>query len=147
MRTSADRIRHTLLFEIIGLATCTPLAAWILDKGFARIGALSIVLSLTAMSVNYVYNLVFDIALIRLGRPVNLRPTWMRVIHAILFEASLLIIAIPLVAWWLDMTLWLAFLTDIGFSLFFLVYAFVYNWAYDVVFPMPVEIAIEAMNE
>ena len=138
MRTSADRIRHTLLFEIIGLAICTPLASWILDKGFAQIGALSIMLSLAAMCVNYVFNLVFDLALVRLGRPVHLRPVRMRMLHAMLFETSLIIITLPMVAWWLDMTLWAAFLTDMGFALFFLIYAFVYNWAYDVVFPMPV---------
>lgn len=63
----------------------------------------------------------------------------MRVLHAALFEASLIIFTIPMVAWWLDMTLWAAFLTDLGFTLFFLVYAFVYNWVYDVVFPMPVK--------
>jgi uncharacterized membrane protein len=142
MRTTADRIRHTLLFEIIGLAICVPLAAWILDKGLAQIGALSIVLSLTAMWLNYVFNLIFDIALVRLGRPVNVRPVWMRVLHAMLFEASLLILTIPVVAWWLDMTLWTAFLTDIGFALFFLIYAFIYNWVYDVVFPMPVKSAV-----
>ena len=139
MRTTADRIRHSILFELIGLASCTPVAAWILDKGLVQIGALNIVLSMTAMCLNYVFNLVFDIALVRLGRPVNVRPPWMRVLHAILFEASLIIIAIPVVAWWLDMTLWAAFLTDIGFTLFFLVYAFVFNWAYDVIFPMPVD--------
>jgi uncharacterized membrane protein len=146
MRTSADRIRHTLLFELIGLAVCTPLAAWILDKDLVQIGSLSIALSLTAMCVNYVYNLVFDIALVRLGRPVHVRPVWMRVLHATLFETSLIILTIPMVAWWLDMTLWAAFLTDIGFTLFFILYAFVYNWAYDVVFPMPVNIAEIAVN-
>ncbi|MBW2172285.1 MAG: PACE efflux transporter [Deltaproteobacteria bacterium] len=139
MRTTADRIRHTLLFEMIGLAACAPLASWVLDKGLAQVGALSIVLSLTAMLLNYVFNLIFDTMLVRLGRPVNVRPTWMRVLHATLFEASLLILAVPVVAWWLDMTLWIAFLTDIGFALFFLIYAFVYNWVYDVVFPMPVQ--------
>ena len=138
MRTSADRIRHTLLFEIIGLAICTPLASWILDKGLAQIGALSIVLSVAAMCVNYVFNLVFDLALVRLGRPVNVRPVRMRMLHAMLFETSLIIFTLPMVAWWLDMPLWAAFLTDMGFALFFLIYAFVYNWAYDVVFPMPV---------
>ena len=137
MRTTADRIRHTLLFEIIGLAICVPLASWILDKGLVQIAALSIVLSLTAMCVNYIYNLLFDLTLVRLGRPVNVRPIWMRVIHAMLFEASLLFFTIPMVAWWLDMTLLTAFLTDMGFTLFFLIYAFVYNWVYDVVFPMP----------
>ena len=127
MRTTADRIRHTLLFEIIGLAICAPLASWILDKGLAQIGALSFVLSLTAMGLNYVFNLIFDIALVRLGRPVNVRPVWMRVLHAMLFEASLLILTVPVVAWWLGMTLWTAFLTDIGFALFFLYILFYQN--------------------
>lgn len=125
------------MFEIIGLVTCTPLASWILDKGLAQIGSLGIVLSLTAMCVNYVYNLIFDIALIRLGRPVNVRPPWLRGIHAILFETSLIILTVPIVAWWLGMTLFAAFLTDIGFTMFFLVYAFFYNWAYDTIFPIP----------
>ena len=142
MRTTADRIRHTVLFEIIGLATCTPLAAWILGKGLLQLGTLGITLSLTAMGLNYVYNLVFDITLVRMGRPVNVRPPWMRMLHAVLFEASLVVITIPMVAWWLDMTLWTAFLTDLGFTLFFLVYTFIYNWLYDIVFPMPVAQAV-----
>jgi uncharacterized membrane protein len=147
MRTTADRIRHTLLFEIIGLAICVPLASWILDKGLAQIGVLSIVLSLAAMWLNYVFNLIFDIALVQLGRPVNVRPVWMRVLHAMLFEASLLILTIPAVAWWLDMTLWTAFLTDMGFVLFFLIYTFIYNWVYDVVFPMPVQSAVSVEKD
>jgi uncharacterized membrane protein len=138
MRTSADRIRHSFLFELIGIAICTPLASWILNKGLAQIGALSIALSLAAMCVNYGFNLVFDLSLVRLGRPVNVRSVKLRMLHAVLFETSLTILTIPMIAWWLDMTLWAAFLTDIGFTLFFLIYGFVYNWAYDVVFPMPV---------
>lgn len=138
MRKTADRIRHSILFEIIGLATCTPLAAWILDKGMLHLGTLNVALSLTAMLMNYLYNLVFDLVLVRLGRPVNVRPVRMRVLHAILFEISLILITTPMVAWWLDMTLWIASLTDLRFTLYFLVYTFVYNWAYDVIFPMPV---------
>lgn len=137
MRTSADRVRHTILFEVIGVFVCTPLAAWILDRAIAQVGSLSIVLSLTAMGMNYVYNLLFDMALIRTGRPVNVRPAWLRAIHAILFEASLIILTVPMIAWWLEMPLLAAFLTDIGFTVFFLVYAFFYNWAYDTVFPIP----------
>lgn len=137
MRTSSDRLRHTLLFELFGLALCTPLASWILDKSLVQIGALSIALSLIAMCVNYNYNLIFDMVLVRMGRPVNKRPVWLRMFHSILFETCLIIISIPLVAWWLDMTLLVAFITDIGFTLFFLIYAFIFNWTYDVVYPMP----------
>ena len=146
MRTFVDRIRHTFLFEIIGIAICTPIASWVLNKGLIQIGVLSIVLSLSAMCLNYVFNLVFDLALIRLGKAVNVRPLWMRVLHAILFEASLMVLTIPMVAWWLGMTLWTAFFTDLGFTLFFIVYTFIYNWVYDVIFPMPAEITVEFRN-
>ncbi len=139
MRTTADRLRHTLCFEVIGLATCTPIAAWILNKGILHVGTLGIVLSLAAMLLNYIFNLLFDIALIRLGRPVHVRPVWMRMLHAFLFEFSLIFLTVPVVAWWLDMTLWQAFLTDMGFAIYFLIYAFVYNWVYDIVFPIPTE--------
>ncbi len=139
MRTQSDRLRHTILFELIGLITVTPLASWLLDKDMAKVGVMSLFLSLTAMVCNYVYNLFFDYALLKMGRPLNHRPPMLRVLHAIMFEASLLTIAVPFVAWWLDMTLWQAFIADIGFALFFLLYAYVFNWAYDVVFPIPVE--------
>lgn len=136
MRTTADRIRHTILFEVLGLAISAPLAALILDKSLTQVGSLSIMLSITAMSLNYIFNLYFDKTLVKLGRPVNVRPVRMRVLHAILFEGTMLVLSIPMVAWWLDVNLWTAFLADIGFSLFFLVYTFIYNWIYDVVFPV-----------
>lgn len=137
MRTSSDRIRHTLLFELLALVLVTPVASWILDKSLVQIGSLGIALSLIAMCVNYFYNLIFDIALVRMGWSVNQRPVWLRMFHAIFFETCLIILTIPMVAWWLDMTLLEAFITDIGFTLFFLIYAFIFNWAYDVIFPMP----------
>ncbi len=99
---------------------------------------MSITISVTAMVFNYLYNLVFDKILVALNKPVHVRPAWMRGLHAVLFELSLLTMTVPFVAWWLDMTLWNALIADIGFALFFLVYAFAYNWVYDIVFPMPV---------
>jgi uncharacterized membrane protein len=38
---------------------------------------------------------------------------------------------VPLAAWWLGISLWAAFLLDIGIVLFFLPYTFLYNLAYD----------------
>ncbi|NOR11176.1 MAG: PACE efflux transporter [Desulfovibrionaceae bacterium] len=138
MRTTTDRVRHSLLFELFGIAICTPLASLILGKSLALIGSLTITISIVAMGLNYLFNLCFDKAMVRLGQPVNLRPVWLRILHAISFEASLLFLTIPMVAWWLDMSLWAAFIADTGMVLFFLIYAFVFNWTYDTVFPMPV---------
>ena len=40
----------------------------------------------------------------------------------------------PLMAWYLGISLLHAFLMDVAFALFYVLYAFVFNWAYDCVF-------------
>ncbi|BCS89075.1 PACE efflux transporter [Pseudodesulfovibrio sediminis] len=146
MRTLADRLRHTILFELIGLLTCTPIASYILDRDIIKVGTMTIIVSLTAMVFNYLFNLGFDHLLVKLGRPVNVRPPWLRTIHAVSFEGSLILFTTPFVAWWLDMGLWAAFMTDIGFALFYLVYTYLFNWAYDILFPMPVQLALQEID-
>jgi uncharacterized membrane protein len=138
MRTTKDRVRHTILFEIFGIALCTPLASMLLGKSLISLVSMSIMISIIAMIINYLFNYWFDKTLIRLNKPLHVRPVKLRILHATLFEVTLLVVTVPLVAWWLDMSLLAAFFTDIGFSFFFLIYAFVYNWAYDTIFPIPV---------
>lgn len=136
MRTAKDRLRHTLLFETFGLTCSIPLGCVVLGRSPLDIGPLAVFLSMAAMTCNYVYNLLFDLALVRLGRSLSHRPPVLRVLHAVLFELSFLVLTIPVVAWWLNMTLWAAFLADLFFVAFFLVYAYLFNWGYDRVFPM-----------
>ncbi len=137
MRTVADRIRHMLLFEGIAIVIVTPVAMWITGDSLGRIGSLAIIMSLLAMAWNYLFNLGFDYWLLR-TRATTERSWLLRMAHALLFELGLVLAGVPLVAWWLSMTLWQALLMDLGFILFFLVYAFVYNWLYDHLFPVPV---------
>ncbi len=67
----------------------------------------------------------------------TLKTVPMRIIHAILFEVGLLMVLMPFIAWYLGISLWQAFVMDVAFALFYLVYAFVFNWAYDRLFPLP----------
>ena len=60
-----------------------------------------------------------------------------RVLHAVLFEAGLIVLLIPFIAWYLDISLWAALVMDIAIVVFYLVYAFFFNIAYDRVFPIP----------
>ena len=136
MRTTADRIRHTLLFEALALATVTPLVMWLTGKGAAAISSLAITLSLIAMAWNYGYNKWFDIMELRIKGKRD-RTLATRVVHTLLFELGMLVVTLPLVAWWLDMGLWQALVMDIGFMLFFMIYALIFNWLYDLVFPVP----------
>lgn len=136
MRTTSDRIRHAISFEIIGLLLVTPLGAFAFDEPVEEIGVVALVSATMATGWNYLYNLMFDHALVRLRGSVQ-KTVPIRVLHAILFEGGLLLILLPFIAWYLGVSYLAAFLMDVSFAIFYLVYAFFFNWAYDVVFPVP----------
>lgn len=136
MRTTLDRIRHTICFELLGLLIVTPLGAWLFDLAMADMGVIAIVSATIATCWNYLYNLAFDHAMLRWRGKVA-KTLVIRVFHAVMFEASLLVLLLPFIAWHLGIGLVQAFWMDISFASFYLVYAFVFNWAYDVVFPIP----------
>ena len=126
IRTTKDRIRHAISFEIIALFIVTPLGAWAFGIALHDIGVGAIVSATIASVWNYFYNLLFDHAMLRIVGNVCKTPT-MRIVHAVLFEAGLLVVLMPFIAWYLGVTLMQAFLMDVSFALFFLVYAFVFN--------------------
>ncbi|MEZ8027254.1 transporter [Enterovibrio norvegicus] len=134
MRTAADRIRHAIAFELIGLILIIGIMT---QFGFdaAHTGVLGIAFSLLATGWNYIYNVWFDKAMQKWTGTTNKKQKH-RILHALLFELGLLWITIPVIAWWLNLSLWNAFLMDIGLVLFYLVYAYVYNLAYDKLFPV-----------
>lgn len=136
MRTTGDRIRHAISFEIIGLAIVIPGGAWAFGMPVHDIGLVGIASATIATIWNYVYNLSFDRILQRL-RGSTLKTAPIRVLHAALFEGGLLVILLPLIAWYLGIGLWQAFLMDVSFALFYMGYAFVFNWIYDRLFPLP----------
>ncbi|MBL1376899.1 PACE efflux transporter [Zobellella iuensis] len=136
MRTTKDRIRHTLGFEIVGLLIFAPLASLLFNHNLLDMGLMALVGSLIATVWNYLYNLLFDHALLRLRGDVR-KTTPIRIAHALLFEGGLLLLFLPMIAWHLGITLWEAFLMDIAMATFYLVYAYLYNLAYDRVFPLP----------
>lgn len=135
MRTGSDRIRHAVGFETLGLLLCIPLASLLTGESAGRLGLVGIGCSVAATAWNYVYNLLIDRwMLAHLGR---LEKTWgERVAHAVCFELGLLTLTLPLMAWTLSIGLLAALLIDIGFVVFYVVYAFCYNLAYDRLFPL-----------
>ena len=60
-----------------------------------------------------------------------------RVAHALMFEGGLVLMLVPLIAWWLDVGLWHALVMDLGLVLFFLAYTFTFTWAFDKLFGLP----------
>lgn len=127
-KTPAERVFHALAFEIIATLICAPLFSWLLDVPLAQMGALTIMFALVAMAWNVIFNAIFE----RMEHRYKLsRTVAVRVLHACLFEGGLVVMLVPLGAWWLDMSLWQAFMIDIGIMLFFLPYTFFFNLGYD----------------
>lgn len=135
MRTTKDRIRHALSFEIIALVIVIPFGAWAFGLAIDDMGLVALVSATIATGWNYLYNLMFDHTLLRVTGHVR-KSIAIRVLHAGLFETGLLLVLLPFIAWYLGVSLVEAFLLDISFAVFYLIYAFVFNWAYDVIFPV-----------
>jgi len=136
MRTPRDRIRHAISFEIIGILLVVPLGSIGFGMESQDIGVVAVFAATIATLWNYVYNLLFDRAMRRWKGSVHKTFT-VRILHALLFEGGLLLVTLPMLAFYLGIGIWQAFVMDVAFVLFYLIYAFGFNWGYDRVFPLP----------
>ncbi|OCH38321.1 PACE efflux transporter [Aliivibrio fischeri] len=132
MRSRFDRIRHAIMFELIGLILIVGVLS---QFGFemGHVGIMGVVFSLVATGWNYVYNILFDKYMLRKTGSI-VKSTLNRVVHSLGFEGGLLILTIPAMAWFLNISILEAFILDIGLVVFYLFYAYVYNLAYDKAF-------------
>ncbi|MBQ0747466.1 MAG: PACE efflux transporter [Marinobacter sp.] len=134
MRTTGDRIRQAVSFEVIGLLISVPLAAFAFGYSLEKTGVLGLIGATLATVWNYIFNLGFDHTLKRLTGSTR-KSIKIRFLHAFSFELGLLMAFLPIIAWWMEIELLEALFVDISFALFYLVYAFVFTWCYDTVFP------------
>ncbi len=135
MRSFMDRVRHAAMFEIIGLAIFIPGSAILFNKPVEAMGVIGIISATTATIWNFLFNLGFDRAMLRLRGTVR-KTMPLRVVHAILFEAGLVVLLIPFIAWYLGISIIAALMMDVVIVLFYLAYAFLFNIAYDWLFPI-----------
>lgn len=134
MRTTKDRIRQAISFEAIGIMLSVPLAAFAFDFELGKTGILGIVGATLATAWNYVFNLMFDLGLKKLNGSTH-KTLKVRFLHAVSFELGLMVVFLPIIAWWMGIGLLEALIVDLAFIVFYLVYTFVFTWCYDTVFP------------
>ncbi len=97
------------MFEIVGLAIFTPGAAIIFDQPVMDMGVIGLISATVATLWNFLYNIGFDHAMNRITGSVR---------------------------WYLDISIIDALIMDLAIVLFYLVYAFFFNIAYDHIFPV-----------
>ena len=136
IRTGLDRLRYALLFEGILIVLTAVIIALLFDRSFLSMGALSAILSLVALAINFVYNYCFDLFDVRNGRIPTERSRPWRIVHALGFEATLVIINLPLLMWWMSWTIWKALAFDIVAMAAIVVYTYFFTLAYDRLFPV-----------
>ncbi|MGY5450887.1 PACE efflux transporter [Agarivorans sp. MS3-6] len=135
MRQTADRVRHAIGFELIGLLGAMPLLSLLFGVDPMHSGTMGLFFSLIATGWNYFYNVWFDRYLQKRQGHGN-KTQRQRIAHALGFELGLLVTTIPLMAWWLDVSLLSALIMDAAMIVYYLFFAYLYNLAYDKLFPI-----------
>jgi len=100
-------------------------------------------IALTASAIAILWNMVFNYGFERWEskRQLQSRDLLNRTLHALGFEFGLLILSVPMLMWWLDISLLQAVVMDFGLLVFFLFYTFAFNWVFDAVFGLPASIS------
>ena len=135
MKPTSRRILQTILYEVIAVTFVGPILAFGFDRPMGTSMALAVCISAIALCWSYVFNLIFERWEAR--QVTKGRSFTRRMVHAAGFEGGLVFMLVPLMAWWLNISLWQSFLAELGFLAFFFVYAFVFTWAFDKVFGLP----------
>jgi len=129
------RVLQAVLYELFALAFVAPMLSWLFGRSGWSTIALTLLMSTIALGWNYVFNSFFEHW--EAKQAVTGRSWRRRAAHGLGFECGLATILVPVMALWLDITLWQALVADIGILLFFLVYTVVFTWCFDSVFGLP----------
>jgi len=128
VRTTTERVLHAVIFEVVANVLVFFILIVFASAAPSKSALLTVVSSMLAMGWNYLFNLIFDSVQLRVGFKKDWR---VRCLHAVLFEAGLLLALLPFAAWWLDITLLAALKLECGLVIFFLGYAYLFNLLWD----------------
>jgi uncharacterized membrane protein len=135
MQGPLRKVFQAVTYEAIALLFIAPAIAWFYNSDLRYSGVFSLLLSAFALVWNMAYNAVFEYWEAR--QRERSRNFMRRAVHAIGFEGGLALLLIPFIAWWLDISLQQALLTDLALLGFFLIYSFVFQYCFDKVFDVP----------
>lgn len=130
--TTKERIFHAVLFEAVLLLIMILVASFATEKSSGDLAIVGVFLSLLAVVWNYVYNIIFDklFGAQRIHRGLKLR-----VLHSVSFEAGFIVIGVPVIAWFLEISLLAALMLEAGLFVVILLYTLLFNWLYDLYQP------------
>ncbi len=129
------KLVYVTAYEIIGMAISALGLALLSGHAPSSTGPLAVVITTIAVSWNFIYNYVFEWWESR--QVSRTRTLKRRILHAVGFQLTLVVYLIPLIAWWMGITLWQALLLDMALIVIIPCYTFLFNWAFDKLFGLP----------
>lgn len=132
------RIVYVSSFELIGMSISAVMLAYLSGTETSHTGPLALMITTTAVTVNLIYNSLFERW--EASQKARTRTLGRRVFHALGFQFTLVLFLIPLIAWWMNISLWDALVLDASLIVFFPIYTFVFNWGFDLVFGLPASV-------
>jgi uncharacterized membrane protein len=135
MQPNTRKVLQAVLYEAIAVGFVGPGLSLVFDQPKSSTVALAVIMSTFALAWSYIFNSMFESWE---SRQTTKGRSWgRRILHGLCFEGGLVVMLVPLIAYWLKTTLLAAFLADLGVLGFFFVYAIVFNWVFDKVFGLP----------
>lgn len=129
------RLAYATTFEAGGVLLSTAILLLMSGASTGSSLAFSIVASSVAMLWNLVFNAGFEAWESR--QSVKGRGIARRIVHALLFEGGLVLLLIPLTAWWFSVTLIQALVYEAVLIVAFLLYTYAFTLVFDHLFGLP----------
>ena len=135
MQGMKRRVTYVFFYEVLSFLISAMILAVLSGSTISHIGPLALLIAVIAVSVNFFYNYAFEWWEKR--QHSKTRTIFRRVVHAIGFQVVLVTILIPLIAWWMQISLVKAFFLDFSLMIIIPCYTFVYNYLFDLLFGLP----------
>lgn len=139
MSPTIRRILQAILYEIIAVVFVGPALSFAFKKPQASTFGLAVVLSAIALTWNYAFNWLFERWESR--QAVRGRSFARRIAHGAGFEGGLVVILVPVMSLWLQISPSAALVANLALLVFFFIYAIAFTWAFDRVFGLPASAA------
>jgi uncharacterized membrane protein len=137
LRSMRERVRQALTYEAGALFIATPLYALIFGASEMSSFIVIAAVALACLIWAPIHNALFDVADLRLtGRLASDRPHRLRFLHAASHEVTSIVVSTPVIMWSGGHGLWTALGIDLGLTLGYAGYAYVFYLGYDRLWPV-----------
>lgn len=135
MSPTRRKIVYALSFEATGILLATLALLVMSEASAGQSFVLSALTATIALLWSFLFNSLFEAWEAR--QRVKGRSLPRRIAHALMFEGGLVVLVLPVMAWWLQVGLIEALFYEAGLIALFLLHTYAFTWAFDRVFGLP----------